>query len=104
MILKVKKPDYLGASMWELRHGEHNWSARIEDDEWLHRFQTRDVDVRPGDSLRALVRTDVRYGYHNEVVSEHRTILKVLETLPHERDGQISLLADDGESPYDETQ
>lgn len=102
MILKVKKPDYLGASMWEVRHGEHNWSARIEDAEWLRRFQSRDVDVRPGDSLRAIVRTDVRYGYQNEVVSEHRTILQVLETLPLERDGQISLLPTDPNSPYDD--
>lgn len=102
MILKVKKPDYLGTSMWEFRHGDHNWAARIEDVEWLQRFQSRQVDVRPGDSLRAIVRTDVRYGYQNEVVSEHRTLLQVLETLPLERDGQLPLIPED-DSPYNES-
>lgn len=101
MILKVKKPDYLGTSMWEFRHGDHNWAARIEDVNWLQRFQTRQVDVRPGDSLRAIVRTEVRYGYQNEVVSEHRTLLEVLETLPLERDGQLPLIPED-DSPYNE--
>ena len=48
MILAVKKPDYLGDSKWDLRHGKRPISARIEDGAWLRRFQSREVDVRPG--------------------------------------------------------
>ena len=44
MILTVKKPDYLGASKWELRHGNRTISAKIEDLDsrtkcnWVERF------------------------------------------------------------------
>lgn len=49
MILAVNKPDYLGDSNWGLRRGKREISAKIEDVEWLKRFQMRQVDVRPGD-------------------------------------------------------
>ena len=35
MILAVKKPDYLGDSKWDLRHGKRPISARLEDAAWL---------------------------------------------------------------------
>lgn len=91
MLLKVKKPDYLGVSMWEFRHGEHPVAARIEDADWLRRFQARELDVRPGDSLRALVRTEVRYGYQSEVVAVHHTILEVRGTVRDESPSQLFL-------------
>lgn len=46
MILPVKKPDYLGNSMWGLRHGKRSIEAKIADEVWLRRFQNRQVDVR----------------------------------------------------------
>ena len=55
MILKVKKPDYLGESMWEFRHGTRNMPARVSDVEWLEQFQNRKVQIQPGDSIRAIV-------------------------------------------------
>ena len=81
MILAVKKPDYLGTSQWELRHGKRTISARIDDVAWLERFQNRELDVRPGDALRALVRIEHKYGHDNELMSERYTIAEVLETL-----------------------
>src|SRR4051812_16830183 len=45
MILMVKRPDYLGAAMWEFRHENRVVSAKITDSEWLLRFQQRHVDV-----------------------------------------------------------
>jgi hypothetical protein len=77
MILKVKKPDYLGGSRWEFVFGR-GIEAKILDSDWLHRFQNRGVDVRPGDAIRAIVRTEVRYGYDGSVVGTSYTILKVL--------------------------
>ncbi len=55
MILAVKKPDYLGTSKWDLRHGKRTIQAKIEDEDWLRRFQNRQEDVRPGDALRCNV-------------------------------------------------
>lgn len=81
MVLPVKKPDYLGDSQWELRHGKRNIFARIEDEAWLRRFQQRLEDVRPGDALRCMVEIEHNYGFDNELLSERYTVLEVLEVL-----------------------
>lgn len=80
MILKVKKPDYLGDSMWEF-HYDHVIRAKILHEEWVNDFQNRKIDVRPGDAIRARVRTIVRYGYDNTIVDTHYEILKVVEII-----------------------
>lgn len=80
MILKVKKPDYLGESKWEFVFGR-GIEAKILDAEWLSSFQSRSEDVRPGDALRALVKTEVRYGYEGDVVGTSYAILKVIEVI-----------------------
>lgn len=81
MILPVKKPDYLGDSKWGLRHGKRNIEAKIEDEQWLRRFQRRQEDVRPGDALRCKVRIEYLYGHDNELLTERYTVLEVLEVL-----------------------
>jgi hypothetical protein len=81
MILAVKKPDYLGDSKWELRHGKRAISAKIEDTIWLKKFQRRQVDVRPGDALRCEVRIEHLYGHDNELLTERYTIVRVNEVL-----------------------
>lgn len=81
MILAVKKPDYLGDSKWELRHGKRNISAKIEDEAWLKQFQGRQIDVRPGDALRCDVRIEHLYGHDNELLTERYTVVTVSEVL-----------------------
>ena len=41
MILKIKKPDYLGDSKWEFRHRRETINARIIDNDWLAQFRNR---------------------------------------------------------------
>lgn len=81
MILPVKRPDYLGDTKWELRHGKRSIGAKIDDRDWLRRFQQREVDVRPGDALRCTVQTEARYGHDNELIDERFTVLQVLDVL-----------------------
>lgn len=96
MNLIVKKPDYLGDSKWDLRHGRKPISARIEDAEWLVGFQARKVDVRPGDALKCLVTVEHHYGYDNELVSEAFVVTKVEGVLENQMD-QGTLFSDDVE-------
>jgi hypothetical protein len=96
MILAVKKPDYLGESKWELRHGKRSISAKIEDTDWLRRFQMRQVDVRPGDALRCDVLIEHLYGHDNELLSERYTVVRVIEVLV-DTYKQRSFLEDDDE-------
>lgn len=97
MILKVKKPDYLGESQWEFRHGTHPIFAKILDSNWLVTFQSREYDVRPGDSLRAIVETQVKYGFDNEVVATHYYIIKVNEIIRMPPMDQLGLLPEEEE-------
>ena len=81
-ILKVKKPDYLGSSKWLFKHSGYLVDAKISDEAWLRRFQTKVVSVQPGDSLRAIVREETLYGYDSEIVRTNYEILEVLEVIP----------------------
>ena len=92
MVVFVKKPDYLGYSMWEFRHGKRPISAKIEDEQWLQRFQNRGVDVRPGDALRCRVRVVLSYGFDNELLDEKHYIEEVHDVLENRyRQGTLGL-------------
>jgi hypothetical protein len=80
--LKVKKPDYLGESMWEFRYRNRIIYVKIEDHDWLLNFQSRKIDVRPGDALSVVLQTDVSYGFRGEEVAVHYRVLKVEKVIP----------------------
>jgi len=91
MIFKVKKPDYLGTSMWEFRHANKSFEAKILDEDWLKKFQSRKIHVRPGDSLKCMVRLEVHYDDNNEVAFEKYYILKVEEVIPPIEEKQLEI-------------
>lgn len=91
MILLVKKPDYIGNSKWEFRHGRTRLFAKIDHDDWLKKFQARQVDVRPGDSLRCRVEQEIQYGYDNEVIGEIFAVIQIVDVLEN-RMQQLDLL------------
>jgi hypothetical protein len=93
MILKVKKPDFLGSSMWEFRHQNRSIEAKIIDGHWLSRFQARLEKIQPGDSLRVKIRADARYSLDGECIAVHHTITQVLEVLEAPRYKQGNLLS-----------
>jgi hypothetical protein len=94
LILKVKRPDYLGDSMWDFKLGDHPLQAKILDREWLKRFQERHVDVRPGDALRAIIRQTIHYGFDAEIVYQQNEILKVLDVIAILMPSQTKLLGE----------
>lgn len=92
MILKVKKPDFLGTSQWEFRHDNRTMPARILDEEWLRDFQAGEViTIRPGDAIRATVLTEVRYGFDRDVVSTQYSVIKVIQVIPKAQTKQTEL-------------
>ena len=82
LILKVKKPDYLGSSMWEFHYDGHPIEARIQDANWLAEFHNDGAGLRPRGALRANVRIEVSYDDQNESLPPKYTVLKVLEVIP----------------------
>lgn len=84
MIMKVKKPDFLGASQWDFRFDNRTIPATIVDTGWLEQFQEGTVPIVPGDAIRARVLTQVQYGYDRDVVATHYTVIEVLEVIHKE--------------------
>ncbi len=82
LILMVKKPDYLGSSMWEFHYDGRTIEAKIHDSAWLAKFHDDGAGLRPGGALRATVRVEVAYDDQNESLTPRYTVLEVLEVIP----------------------
>lgn len=98
MILKVKKPDYLGESKWDFRHGGKSFPAKIVHREWLENFQNREVDIRPGDSIRAKVEIINKYDFDGELITTDYIILKVIEIIQISNPKQINMFDEKSQS------
>ncbi|HHW02481.1 MAG TPA: hypothetical protein GXX35_06690 [Thermoanaerobacterales bacterium] len=79
--LLIKKPDYLGQSMWDVQYRGRIVQAKILDSEWVYKFQHRQVNLLPGDSIRALVKEEIVLGENNEVIEEHYSILEIYSVI-----------------------
>lgn len=96
MILKVKKPDYLGESMWDMRHGTSVIQVGISDKDWLEKFQARRVEVRPGDSIRARIQIINKYDFDGELISTHHNAIEVVEVIHAPNQEQLGLFGEGG--------
>ncbi|HML33920.1 MULTISPECIES: hypothetical protein [Sporomusa] len=91
IILKVKKPDFLGESQWTFKFGNKTIDAKILDEEWLQDFCNRLFYIGPGDSIRAEVRSLAVYGKNYEVIDEKHSVLRVIEILPNNESKSVTL-------------
>jgi hypothetical protein len=91
LLLKVKKPDYLGQSRWLFHQDGHPIEASLDDKEWLSAFQNREIVVRPGDSLKARLKTEIRKGYDKEDISVRYSVTKIIDVIPGDKGTQGSL-------------
>ena len=66
MILTIRKPDTIGNTQWQFKHGKQNISAPIYDNEWLRKYHERKLDIRPGDALRCRIK--FVYAYDKKTV------------------------------------
>jgi hypothetical protein len=85
MVLMVKKPDFLGDSMWDFRHEGKRIPARVLDTNWLDSFRRGAVALRSGDALRAWVEIQTNIGTDQEVLGTHYRVLRVLEVIARTR-------------------
>jgi len=92
LILKVKKSDYLGQSKWLFKHGEHPIEAKITDTDWLIRFQSGEIQVVPGDSLRAEVNVANYYSEIGDVIRTTYELRRVLKVITKPSSSQMPLI------------
>jgi hypothetical protein len=81
LILRIKKPDLLGSSVWQFSHGRATISAPIHDEKWLADFHYRKIALHSGDALRVLVKTIFNYDKKGVLVDQKIEILKVKEVI-----------------------
>jgi hypothetical protein len=81
MILKIKRPDFLGDAQWEFRFDGKPFFAKIAHEQWLANYRDGLEPLVPGDALKAIVETSVRYGFEGEVIEQHHIILEVIEAI-----------------------
>lgn len=77
MILKIKKPDFLGNSQWEFRHGSSALYAKIIDEVWLEKFHSGKIRLSPGDALKAKVEVVAHYGHDGGYIDSSYRILEI---------------------------
>ena len=80
-ILKIKKPDYISDSVWELKFGKKFKKIKIEDSEWINKFLNKEIKLYPGDSIRCKVLTIDEYDDFGNLVNSKVSITKVLEII-----------------------
>lgn len=87
-ILAIKKPDYLGDSQWDFRSGQTPVRAPIGDSDWLTSFRQRRFEIKPGDSLRVLLETQVGQDADGNVLEPRYRVLKVYGVVHGDAPGQ----------------
>lgn len=76
---KIKRPDFLGDSQWEFKHGKKSLKVKILDEKWLDDFQNGLVIVVPGDSLKVKIKQSFNYNKNGYLISEKTEIINVIE-------------------------
>lgn len=81
-LLKIKKPDYLGTSQWNVKIKGKFCNVEISDKQWLKKFHNKEFYLGPGDSIRAeIIVTDTYDKNKNHIGSliEVSEILEIIE-------------------------
>jgi hypothetical protein len=81
MFYLIKKPDFLGDSAWNFKHGTKSVTVKILHQEWLEEFHSGKVPVVPGDSLNVLVRQTSKYNRNGYLISDKLEIIKVISVI-----------------------
>jgi hypothetical protein len=84
LILKIKKPDYLGDSKWEMKHGNNKLLCKIEDAVWLEKFKSKRVFAFPGDSLYCNIQVINEYDSKLNLKKSEYTIVEVIDVIQGE--------------------
>lgn len=80
-IVQIKKPDYLGSSKWELYCEGQVITAKILDFEWLMKYQNGDIDIRPKDSLKILLKAKYSRDDYGRISHTTYEVYKVREVI-----------------------
>lgn len=81
MFYLIKKPDFLGDSAWNFKHGTKSVTVKILHQQWLEDFHSGKVPVVPGDSLNVRVRQTMKYNRNGYLINEKLEIVEVIKVI-----------------------
>lgn len=85
LFYKIKKPDFLGDSQWDFKHGNRTIKIKILHEEWLEGFHNGNKVVLPGDSLKVKIRQTNKYNKNGYLISEKIEIIEILDIIRNEK-------------------
>ncbi len=88
---KVKTPDFLGKSMWEVLMDGKAESVKISHDDWLSSFHKRAFDIKPHDSLDADYVQDIIYSEDGEVMSKTTVLTYIHDVVPPAKNSELKM-------------
>lgn len=92
VILKVRKPDFLGETSWIFKHGHEEIKAKITDENWLNRYLKGQEPIVPGDSLKVRLNSVATYDKNQNLTKTKHTVIEVLSVVHAENTPQTELL------------
>ncbi len=81
MRLLIRRPDYLGETKWEFRHGKDTIAASILDREWMKRFKTGSITIAAGSALDCTVNYVHVYDKNGILLSVKHEIVEVFKVI-----------------------
>ena len=78
---KVKSTDMLGQSQWTVLRNNRQLKVSILHEGWLRKYQQREFNISPGDSLLAAYEETVRYDTERNEVDRTLAIVEVREVI-----------------------
>ncbi|KPH06032.1 hypothetical protein AOG23_25100 [Rhizobium acidisoli] len=81
MVLVIRKPDLLGKSQWQFKHGKRSFSAPIIDKAWLEEFHRGQHPLSPGDALRVRMKHTAKYDERGKLLDATEEIIKVMAVI-----------------------
>ncbi|GEM_PF-1892288 len=96
MLLLIRKPDLIGKSKWEFKHGKQTINATINDTEWMAGFHRgEEKGIVPGTEMRARVHLTYQRNADGALSGVEHEVEKVLGIVPPSASTQRALFADD---------
>ena len=89
VILKIKKPDFLGDSKWIFKHGHYTIDAKITDSNWLNKFHTGIVPLVPNDAMKVRMKETIRYDKKGNIISKFNEIYDIIRLIHNDDIEQI---------------
>jgi hypothetical protein len=82
MLLRVKKPVFLGDSRWEFLYEGKAIEAKMLDAEWVEQFRKHRIDVPPGSSLFVTLKVETNYNAEEKAAHPKYFVLTVHRIIP----------------------